>query len=271
MSRPKPFYDLVMKLWPLGRVVYSLGKHPFFGKPIRMWFNSNSNEAVIIPVNEVVRVSDSIILPYALLTPLVEEASVRFIMAECMCRSNEGCQAYPHQVGCLFIGDGAAQINSALGRVVETGEALAHIQRAMQKGLAPLIVHTTFDSHLLGIPYRRMLTVCFCCDCCCLVRHGLSLGPQAFWDIVIRLPGLQVEVTEECAGCEACLEVCRVRAISIEDGLAVINDDCKGCGRCAAVCPMGAITFRLDENVDVVRSLLGRIRARTDIGKNGKT
>jgi hypothetical protein len=34
-----------------------------------------------------------------------------------------------------------------------------------------------------------MLTVCFCCECCCAVRNGLRVGPQEFLDILVRLPG----------------------------------------------------------------------------------
>jgi hypothetical protein len=31
-----------------------------------------------------------------------------------MCRRNEACQTYPREIGCLFLGDGAAQINPDL-------------------------------------------------------------------------------------------------------------------------------------------------------------
>lgn len=51
---------------------------------------------------------------------------------------------------------------------------------------------SSFDAWLLDIPYRRAIAVCFCCDCCCSVRQGLRLGPAAFWETVVRLPGLSV-------------------------------------------------------------------------------
>jgi ferredoxin len=270
MPRPRFIYNLAMKLWPMIKWIYQVAHRPLLGSPARMWLNSGSTEAVIIPVNEVIQSPKSSILPYTLLAPLIRQAAARFIMNDCMCRRNEGCSSHPHQVGCIFLGEGAAQIDPDLGRLVEPEEALTHLETAMEEGLAPLIVHTTFDAYLLGVPFRRTLTVCFCCECCCTVHHGLILGPQAFWDVVIRLPGLKVEAGEDCVGCEICVDACFLGAISVLDGRAVIGDSCKGCGRCALACPEDAITLHMDEHMDVYENLLQRINQRTEIGSNGK-
>jgi len=259
-----------MKLWPLSKVAYRLGRQPILGSLIRPWFSHRIHEAVIIPVNEVVRSEESVVLPYSLLTPLVDQASACFVMTHCMCRRNENCQAYPHGIGCLFLGDGAAQINPALGRLISAAEARAHIQQAMETGLVPLIAHTTLDSYMLGIPYRRMLTVCFCCDCCCAVRHGMRMGPREFWDIVVRLPGLSVEVGEDCLGCGVCTPVCSVQAIQVVGDRAEIGSQCKGCGRCAQACPVEAIHLRLEDGLDIGERLRAQIQKRTDITPNGK-
>jgi ferredoxin len=269
MPRPRFIYNLAMKLWPMIKWVYQIAHRPLMGSPVRMWLNSGSTEAVIIPVNEVIQPPKSSILPYSLLEPLIELAAARFIMHDCMCRSNESCSSHHHQIGCIFLGEGAAKIDPALGRLVEPGEALAHLEIAMKDGLTPLIVHTAFDAYLLGVPFRRTLTVCFCCDCCCTVQHGLYLGPQAFWDVVVRLPGLEVEVGDACSGCETCIDTCFLGAISVREGRAFISSLCKGCGRCALACPEEAITLRLDEHMDVYNSLLQRINQRTDIRSNG--
>ena len=254
-----------MKFWPLSKVAYKLGNQPLFGSLIRPIFSTHSNQATIIPVNEAVQRDDSIVLPYQLLDPLIEQASSRFLMSHCMCRRNENCQTYPHQIGCLFLGDGAAQINPDLGHPASVHEALDHARQAIQLGLVPLIAHTVFDSYLLGIPYRRMLTICFCCDCCCTVRHGLRMGPPAFEKIVTRLSGLHMEVGDTCVGCETCLTVCPVNAISIQGGRASMSERCKGCGRCMEACPVGAITMRLDSRANALESLLAGINRRTDI------
>jgi UDP-glucose 4-epimerase len=196
----------------------------------------------------------------------VERASARFIMDHCMCRRGEDCQAYPQDFGCLFLGDGAAQIDPALGRSASVDEALAHVGQAMEIGLMPVIVHAAFDSWVLGIPYRRTLSVCFCCECCCAVHQGLKLGPRSFWNTVLRLPGLRVTVGPECVACGACSDVCYVRAISLNNGRAHVGEPCKGCGRCAAMCPTGAITLRVADESEILGRLLARIEQQADIG-----
>jgi len=48
--------------------------------------------------------------------------------------------------------------------------------------------------------------------------------------------------SSKCTGCGACVEVCRQRAISIHNDLAVINQElCIQYGTCAEICPTGAI------------------------------
>ena len=47
----------------------------------------------------------------------------------------------------------------------------------------------------------------------------------------------------KCTGCNACVEVCPVDAMKIEDGKAVVTDDCVDCGACAGQCPVEAISL----------------------------
>jgi UDP-glucose 4-epimerase len=243
-----------------------MGTRPLLGLLLRPLFSPSGNEAVMIPIHEAVQGDDSVVLPQPMLTPLVEKASVRFLMEECMCRRGENCQSYPHDVGCLFLGDGAAHINPALGRSVDADEALAHAQRAIDLGLVPLITHNSFDAYVLGIPYRRMLAVCFCCDCCCAVRLVLRQGPPAFWTTVLRVPGLTVRVGEACVQCGACLTVCPVEAIYLNNGRVRIGEQCKGCGRCVTTCPVQAIGLEIAQDVDPLGQLMTRIAQRTDVG-----
>ncbi len=265
LSRSTFIHETIMKMWSLSKTAFWLGKKPFIGALLRPLFSTRLNQAMIVPINEVVQPVGSQVLPYKLLRPLIESASARFLLDRCMCRENENCQNFPHEIGCLYLGEGAALINPALGRPVNAETALAHIERAMQLNLVPLIAHTVFDAYLLGIPYRRMLTVCFCCECCCVVRHGLRMGPPAFWDIVTRLPGLSVEVNDACNGCAACQEVCPVGAIQMVAGRAAVKDLCKGCGRCVETCPVGAVSFCMAPGVDTLIHLQKHISQFTSI------
>jgi MinD superfamily P-loop ATPase len=78
------------------------------------------------------------------------------------------------------------------------------------------------------------------------------------------MPGVMVQVDEECVGCGTCTEgVCFVDAIRLEDGRAVIGDACRGCGRCVEICPQDAIKLSLEhaEAVDeAVRQLSTRVQ-----------
>jgi UDP-glucose 4-epimerase len=270
VSRSRHTYNLLIKLWPLGKILNRLGSQPVLGPLLRPCLSADGNEAIIIPVQEAVRGKESVVLPFPLLTPLVSQASARTILNECMCRRAEGCRAHPQELGCLFLGDGAAAIDRSIGQRASVDEAMAHVQRALETGLVPLVVHAAFDAWMLGIPYRHTLAICFCCDCCCTVRQGLRLGPPAFWDTVVRLPGLTMTVSPECTGCGVCTDVCPTGAIFLNGSAAQISDSCKGCGRCAKVCPVEAITLRVAENVDVLERLMARVERRTDIGLAGE-
>ena len=49
-------------------------------------------------------------------------------------------------------------------------------------------------------------------------------------------------VNDECVGCESCVPVCPVEAITMEDSIAVIDQDkCTECGVCVGECPVDAI------------------------------
>lgn len=232
--------------------------------------------AHMIPVNEVIRGGKSVILPMEILGPIIERADCIYIMTECLCRRGEGCRSYPVDIGCLFLGSAARELGRGMGREVSIREAVVHAENAIGLGLFPLVLHNEFDAWLWGIDYKRMLNVCFCCDCCCSVRRGVRVRQsEGFFENIKRLPGLTVSVMEGCTGCGACVDLCVAGAISITGaitgeitgGRTEINEEyCKGCGNCVKVCPEGAVEMRLEDGVDTVGDILETYDKRTDVG-----
>ena len=50
---------------------------------------------------------------------------------------------------------------------------------------------------------------------------------------------------DECIGCETCVPVCPVQAITMQDGVAIINQEtCTQCENCIATCPVEAIKIK---------------------------
>jgi heterodisulfide reductase subunit A-like polyferredoxin len=79
------------------------------------------------------------------------------------------------------------------------------------------------------------------------------------------MPGVQVRVTDQCAGCGICTEdVCFVDAIHLEGTEAVIDPTCRGCGRCVTVCPQGAIELTFEHN-RFVEASIARISPLVDV------
>jgi UDP-glucose 4-epimerase len=266
MGRSKRSFDLLLLLWPLGKVQSWAARHPLLGRFVHVDVSPDRNRHIIIPVNRVISGTESVMLPPAVLEALVARASRHVTLNQCLCRRAEGCHTYPRDLGCLFLGDAAGQIDPELGRSLAPEEALAHARQAVAQGLVPMIIHAAYDAELLGIDYDRMLAVCFCCDCCCTVRQNLHSGPHEFGDSVLRLPGLRVEVGPACDGCGACLDLCHVGTIHLEEGRAVIDEACKGCGRCATACPQDAIRLHLDDGAHVMDHLFALVEERTAIG-----
>ena len=57
---------------------------------------------------------------------------------------------------------------------------------------------------------------------------------------------------DTCTGCEACIPTCPFGALSIKEGIAVVDEKCTFCGACVEVCPVSAITLEKEEKVAAV-------------------
>jgi ferredoxin len=190
-----------------------------------------------------------VVVPSRLVEHFVEQAEVHWIMDFCLCRSAEGCEDYPDDLGCLFLGRAALKINPELGHRATKEEALAHVRRAREAGLIHMVGRNRLDTVWLGVgPGNQLLTICNCCPCCCLWGVLPHVTPRIS-DKIHRIPGVMVTVGEACVGCGTCTEgVCFMDAIHLEGDRAVIDTSCRGCGRCVTSCPEAAIELSVDDD-----------------------
>jgi ferredoxin len=270
MSRPLWFVQLVKKSFPGRFLAARATRVPVLGSVLDQWL-FGGDDLIYLPVDRVIEISQPLDLPGEMVLPsqvvehFIEQADTHWIMNACICRDANGCEDYPSELGCLFLGEAAAGINPQLGRRVTKEEALAHVRRCREAGLVHLIGRNKLDTIWLGVgPGDRLLTVCNCCPCCCLWRVLPHVAPHIGAKIT-RMPGVTVQVTDRCIGCGTCAQdVCFVNAIRVVDGRATISGACRGCSRCITVCPQGAIEISV-ENERFVAESVARIAPLVDV------
>jgi Pyruvate/2-oxoacid:ferredoxin oxidoreductase delta subunit len=219
----------------------------------------------VIPIDQTLANPDSIVIPSQVVDHFIRSTNHIWRMDFCICRESSGCQEYPLDLGCLFLGQAAMDINPRFGRRVSRDEALKHAARCREAGLVHLIGRNKLDTVWLNVgPKERLLTLCNCCPCCCLWRILPELAPRIETKIT-RMPGLQITITDRCQGCGVCTQaVCFVDAIHLNGGHAEIEDRCRGCGRCVTICPNGAIELTLADNA-FVQTAIERIASVVDL------
>lgn len=254
---------------------------PVLGKAIELAF-FDQDEMIYLPKDAVVasprtrtisigaEVSPkNMVLPSLIIEDFLRRSRYIFIMNSCMCRDSNECGHYPHELGCIFLGAGVLKIPAKMGRRATAEEGIEHMRNARERGLVHLIGRNKIDSIWLNTgPKEDLLSICNCCECCCLWKMMPQLS-DSISNGVMRLPGVTVTVTDACTGCGSCVnnEVCFVSALSIQDGRAVIDQElCKGCGRCVESCPFKAVTLEIGE-ADYFEQAVRTIEPLVDITK----
>ena len=225
--------------------------------------------AATIPVGERIPAGEQLVLPELVVKRLLQEADGIFAMSACPCRTAFKCQKHPWNMGCLHLGPATYQIPAELGRRLTLQEGLDYLEGALAEGLMPTILHIPSEAEIFKVDKRRMLSICFCCECCCDVRLMLRSGPDRYWDFYNhRMPGLRVVVGPECTRCGECISACygRERVITMGVERAEIHPRCIGCGRCIPACREGAISLEFDPQIDLMDALLEKVAARVQIG-----
>lgn len=256
MARPLWLVDLLKRAFPTRFLVAKATNLPILGHLFDRWL-FDGDDIIFLPQDEVVQTlsirqemeqPDEVVLPSRVVEHFIHRASVHWVMDTCLCRAAAGCEDYPIEMGCLFLGPAALGINPELGRRVTKEEALAHVRHCREAGLVHVIGRHKLDTVWLGVePGRQLLTVCNCCPCCCLWGVLPHVTPRISRKIH-RMPGVTVSANGRCVGCGTCTEgICFADAIQLENGRAVISDACRGCGRCVELCPQGAIELSIED------------------------
>ena len=230
-------------------------KARFYKKAIMLYPDMEAHTGTIVmPLDEdLTKYSEKVVVPMDLIKNSLKKMSYIALMDGCLCRQANGCQDYPDDVGCLFLGEAAkAVVKHKLGRQVTYEEACAHVDKAASCGLMGQAVWIEVEQTIWGVRNDLMdhfLEICFCCPCCCIaMRLARNATPSerhrfhpAGWTAVPD--------RTKCIGCGLCAPEqngCPVEAISFgEDGKVTINQElCVGCGICKHRCPHDVIQIK---------------------------
>jgi ferredoxin len=261
MSRPLWFVEILKKVFPGRFLLAKTTKVPILGSMLDHALFEGDDLMYLprtetIDINQPLNHHEEVVIPTQVVEHFIEQATVHWVMDTCICRQTSHCEDYPRDLGCLFLGEAALEINPEMGHRVSKQEAFEHVQRCREAGLVHLIGRNKLDTIWLGIkPGFKLLTICNCCPCCCLWRVLPHVSPQISSKIT-RMPGVTVEVNNLCVGCGTCTdEVCFVDAIRLVDGRAVKTEACRGCGRCVDICPEKAIEIKIEDDRIVERAI----------------
>ncbi|MRR30383.1 4Fe-4S dicluster domain-containing protein [bacterium] len=270
--RPSWWLNALKLYWPLNHIAARATSLPLIGpvitKVVEPLFNNKNFNISYIPINAKIDAPVSTILTQEIIADLIRSSSHRVVIKRCSCRDSRNCQTYPAEDSCLLLGESTKKISPEIANHISVDQALEHMHAKINLGLIPLTGRVRMDDLFYGVPNQgRMLTICFCCPCCCTVLRSAKYFPQQFRASILPLKGLQVKVDgDKCIQCNTCMQACFMDAITLVDE-KIIHDatKCIGCGRCSMVCPQNATMIEISDSRAAVDELLGRISQRVNV------
>jgi len=272
IERDTPLFQKVKKYGWLTRLPILKRKHR--KKHYPRGFETEA--AQIIPMNLRVGDYESEVIPLKLMDYFIEKAGT-IVLRDCPCRVTNGCKNHNIDLGCVWMGKGAANLDLKKlpgarkeGRYATKEEAREHVRAALKDGLVPALGKLRGDAVLYNfLEYDdETMNFCFCCPCCC-VTAGYKYGNSDYKNYVKRMEGVTVTTDpEKCVGCGECFKVCIWNGLKMVKGKAVHTENCIACGNCEAACPNGAISINFDDNMkidEVMDKIIKRYEKIVDI------
>ncbi len=209
---------------------------------------------VVMPLNvDLTGQGEKVVVPMDMIKESLKSIDYIAGMDSCLCRDANDCKDFPHDLGCLFLGEAAkAVVKHGLGRQFTYEEACARVDQAAKEGLMGQAVWIEVEQMLWGVRNDLMdhfLEICFCCPCCCIAMRLARNATPAERHRFHPAGWTAVPDRTRCVGCRKCAEEkngCPVEAISFgEDGRVRIDQElCVGCGICKSRCDFDAIKIK---------------------------
>ncbi len=219
-----------------------------------------------IKIDKKIPQNEDILVPSQIIDKFIEQGKYLWQMNFCLCREANKCLSYSRDKGCLFIGEAVLQIDPSYGKLVTKDEAREYIKQCREEGLIQIIGRNKLNKQWLDVkPGHKLLTICNCCECCCLWKMLPNLDLKISRNIT-KMPGIKITISEKCIGCGDCQQdICFINAISMKNGKAVINETiCRGCGRCINFCKQKAIELTIF-NREFLNESLRRISSAVEV------
>jgi ferredoxin len=129
-------------------------------------------------------------------------------------------------------------IDKGFAREISKQEALELIRKSEEEGLV----------HFVDNAEGEIQHNCNCCGCACW-NVGSIRRRKIPRDALMATYFMRDTHKDACTGCGACVEICPVQALHMEEDLPVVDEAwCIGCGVCATVCPADAVVINLRED-----------------------